>query len=163
MIHPAGSLGVRSAFHTGGDQRHDKLDAVRQSPGPRRLHWHLLQSLLGKDDVTAAMNNLFQLNSQGFELMNSANIVLLPQKEDALRITDYRPISLIHSFVKIFSKLLANRLAPLLNWLVSSCQSAFIKKEKHPRQFLICPYHSTKTSQTKNPGPLFEAGHPQSF
>jgi len=73
-----------------------------------------------KDDVTAAINNLFQLNSQGFELMNSANIVLLPKKEDALRITDYRPISLIHSFAKIFSKLLANRLAPLLNSLVSN-------------------------------------------
>jgi hypothetical protein len=33
-----------------------------------------------KDDVTAAINNLFHLNSQGFELMNSANIVLLPKR-----------------------------------------------------------------------------------
>jgi hypothetical protein len=61
-----------------------------------------------KVDVTAAINKLFEMNSQGFELMNSANIVLLPKKEDALRITDYRPISLIHSFAKLFAKLLAN-------------------------------------------------------
>ena len=53
-----------------------------------------------KDDLLAATNNLFQLHSQGFELMNSANIVLLPKKTDALRITDYRPISLMHSFAK---------------------------------------------------------------
>jgi endonuclease/exonuclease/phosphatase family metal-dependent hydrolase len=64
------------------------------------------------NDLTAALNCLYQLNSQGFELLNSANIVLLPKKAEALRITDYRPISLIHSIAKIFAKLLANRLAP---------------------------------------------------
>lgn len=74
-----------------------------------------------KDDVTAAMNNMFMLNSQGFELLNSANIVLLPKKEDAMRVTDFRPISLIHSIAKLFAKMLANRLAPLMDSLISKC------------------------------------------
>ena len=33
-----------------------------------------------KEDVTAAMNIMFMLNSQGFELLNSANIILLLKK-----------------------------------------------------------------------------------
>jgi hypothetical protein len=65
-----------------------------------------------KDNITTAMKNMFMLNSQGFELLNSANIVLLPKKEDAMRVTDFRPISLIHSIAKLFAKMLANRLAP---------------------------------------------------
>jgi hypothetical protein len=80
----------------------------------------------------ASLKYYFEVNAQGFELMNSANIILLPKKADALRVTDFRPIGLIHGIAKIFSKMLANILAPHLNSLVSSCQSVFNKKEKHP-------------------------------
>jgi hypothetical protein len=45
-----------------------------------------------------------------------------------MKISDYRPISLFHSFVKIISKLLANRVAPELDHLISLNQTAFIKK-----------------------------------
>ena len=83
--------------------------------------------------------------------MNSANIVLLPKKEDALQITDYRPISLIHSFAKIFSKLLANRLAPLLHSLVSNCQSAFIKKRSIHDNFLYVQTAVQKLHKQKTP------------
>jgi hypothetical protein len=61
-------------------------------------------------------------------LLNKANIVLLPKKDGADDISDFRPISLIHMFAKIITKLLALRLAPLMDALISPCQSAFIKK-----------------------------------
>lgn len=61
-------------------------------------------------------------------LINEANIVLLPKKQDAVSLTDYRPISLINSVAKIITKILANRLAPHMNSLVSNAQNAFIKK-----------------------------------
>ena len=61
-------------------------------------------------------------------LINEANIVLLPKIQDAASLSDYRPISLINSVVKIITKILANRLAPHLNSLVSYAQNAFIKK-----------------------------------
>jgi hypothetical protein len=43
-------------------------------------------------------------------------------------VRDFRPISLVHSFVKLVTKLLANRLAGRLQNMVSPNQTAFIKK-----------------------------------
>jgi hypothetical protein len=54
--------------------------------------------------------------------------VLLPKTKDAASLSDYRPISLINGVVKIITKILANRLAPHMNSLVSHGQNAFIKK-----------------------------------
>ena len=42
--------------------------------------------------------------------INGSHITLVPKKDDALRINDYRPISLLNISVKIITKLLANRL-----------------------------------------------------
>lgn len=50
-----------------------------------------------------------------FAKLNTAHLVLLPKKPDAKWIGDFRPISFTHSIGKIFSKLLATRLAPELN------------------------------------------------
>lgn len=55
--------------------------------------------------------------------MNSANIVLIPKKEGADGVMDYRPISLLHSIAKILSKLLALRLRPHMQSLISINQS----------------------------------------
>jgi len=54
-------------------------------------------------------------------------MILLHKKIDAATIGDYRPISLIHSFAKLFTKVLARRLAPHMNGLVMHNQSAFIQ------------------------------------
>jgi hypothetical protein len=43
-------------------------------------------------------------------------------------VDDFSPISLTHSFAKIITKLLANRLEPKLDDLFSCNQTAFIKK-----------------------------------
>jgi hypothetical protein len=64
----------------------------------------------------------FNLRGSQWSLLNSANVVLLPKKEDAAYPADFRPISLMHSVAKILTKLLANRLAPLLPNMVSPCQ-----------------------------------------
>ena len=68
--------------------------------------------------------------------LNSANVILLPKKEGAEGITDYRPISLIHTIAKIIAKVLALRLAPLMNNLVSHAQSAFIKRRSIHDNFM---------------------------
>jgi hypothetical protein len=50
-----------------------------------------------------------------------------PKKDGVDSIKDFRPISLVHSFAKLVTKILANRLASKLNVMVSPNQSAFIK------------------------------------
>ncbi|WVZ91565.1 hypothetical protein U9M48_037717 [Paspalum notatum var. saurae] len=89
-----------------------------------------------KYDVLEAFHQLHNMNGRDFKFLNSANIVLIPKKPDAMMIGDYRPISLIHSIAKIFSKLLANRLVPFLDSLISKSQSAFIRKRCIQDNFL---------------------------
>jgi hypothetical protein len=87
-------------------------------------------------DVLEAFHQLHAMDGAEFKFLNSANIVLIPKKPDAKSVGDYHPISLIHSIAKIFSKLLANQLAPFLNNLVSKSQSAFIRKRCIQDNFL---------------------------
>jgi retron-type reverse transcriptase len=68
-----------------------------------------------------------------------------------LRVSDFRPISLIHSVAKIFSKLLANRLAPHLDGLASKCQSAFIRKRCILDNFLYVQNIVRQFQKTKTP------------
>ena len=67
-----------------------------------------------KEDVLAAWNALLFGDCRAFYRLNNAFIVLLPKRQGAATPSDYRPISMIHSFGKLASKLLASRLAPRL-------------------------------------------------
>ncbi|WVZ70799.1 hypothetical protein U9M48_019436 [Paspalum notatum var. saurae] len=123
-----------------------------KAPGPDGFTGTFFRSCwdIIKEDLAAAFNQLYNLNGQDFRLLNAGNIVLIPKKADALRVGDFRLISLIHSVVTIFSKLLANRLAPHLESLVSKCQSAFIRKRCIQDNFLYVQnimrlFHKSKT------------------
>lgn len=61
-----------------------------------------------KTDLIHVFHQLSQLRGSLFNLLNSANMVLIPKKEKSMCVGDYRPISLNHSIAKIFSKILAN-------------------------------------------------------
>lgn len=89
--------------------------------------------LILKADLMAALTTLHQGNAQKLWLLNTAYLTLIPKKTNAMTAGDYRPISLIHSFAKLTTNLLANRLAPLLNKLVEANQSAcFCQRKIHP-------------------------------
>lgn len=85
-----------------------------KAPGPDGFIDAFFKSCWGiiKADVVAAVLQLANLRGDCAGLINSTNIILLPKKPNASWIGDYRPISLIYSTSRIFSKLLANRLAP---------------------------------------------------
>ena len=73
-----------------------------------------------------AIHQLYNLRASHWNLLNSANVILI-LKKGVITAADYRLISLMHSMAKIMGKLLANRLSPHLNNLVSHSQTAFIK------------------------------------
>jgi hypothetical protein len=89
-----------------------------------------------KDNLLAAFNCFHSLHTHIWKLLNTADMVLLPKKERSETASDYRPVSLMHSILKILCKLLANRLAPELDKLISRNQSAFIKKRSIQDNFL---------------------------
>ncbi|XP_073355220.1 uncharacterized protein [Aegilops tauschii subsp. strangulata] len=79
------------------------------------------------DDLVLAFQQLHCMNQTGLHLLNGAHVVLLAKKDGASSMADYRPISLLHSVAKLFSKVLAMRLAKRIDTLISPTQSAFIK------------------------------------
>jgi len=80
-----------------------------------------------KSDVLNAFNAFWANDFRSLNHLNDALLILLRKKEQAELIRDFRPISLIHSFGKLVTKCLANRLAGVLHHLVQVNQSAFIK------------------------------------
>jgi retron-type reverse transcriptase len=84
--------------------------------------WHII-----KDDVMKAIKLLENAGTQGLHLLNNALMVLLPKSSEAVSPGDFRPISLVHSFGKLFTKILAKRLQPQMSDLVAPCQNAFIR------------------------------------
>jgi hypothetical protein len=96
-----------------------------------------------KQDIMAAIDQFYLINQQGMHYLNQAYVMLIPKKENPLRISDYRAISLTHSFAKLVSKLLATRLSPHLDLLISANQTTFIKKEAY-MTILCMPRRSSR-------------------
>jgi hypothetical protein len=100
-----------------------------KEPGLDGFTWHFYQAdwPIIKRDVIQALAPLWSLDGRSFYLLNQAYMILLHKKSGAKEVKDFRPINLIHSFSKLFAKLLLARLAPFMSELVLPKQSAFIK------------------------------------
>jgi hypothetical protein len=77
--------------------------------------------------------------------------VLDPKTVCPQKISEYRPINLIHSFTKIISKLMPNRLSPELQHIIANNQTTFIKKRNIHDSFMFVQQmvrrlHKKKTS-----------------
>jgi mannosylglycoprotein endo-beta-mannosidase len=59
-------------------------------------------------------------------MTNQVLITLLPKRADAVEVKDFRPISIIHSVVKLVAKVLSSHLVPIMPHIVGPDQSAFI-------------------------------------
>ena len=74
-----------------------------------------------------AVGAVWHRNFTNMSRLNSAYITMIPKVEGADQVKDFRPISLVHSFAKLVTKVLANGLAKKLNEIVSPNQSVVIK------------------------------------
>jgi retron-type reverse transcriptase len=60
--------------------------------------------------------------------INGSHIVLVPKKDNPIRINDFKPISLLNSIVKLLTKLIANRLQGIIINIIHKNQYGFIKE-----------------------------------
>ncbi|XP_042972966.1 uncharacterized protein LOC122304767 [Carya illinoinensis] len=91
-------------------------------------YWHLV----GKSTTDAVMQ---ALQSGTLPLtINHTFITLIPKKKKPEKITEFRPISLCNVVYKLISKVLANRLKPILNQVISSSQSAFVPGRRQGKE-----------------------------
>lgn len=98
-----------------------------KSPGPNGMsvlfykhYWHII-----KADIFATVKSFF-LGGFMLKQLNHTNIALIPKSTSAFMVKHFRPISLCNVIYKIISKILSNRLQPLLSKLISPMQAAFV-------------------------------------
>jgi hypothetical protein len=111
-----------------------------RAPGPDGYMGTLYKSCwqVIKSDFMAALSA-----ARGFEeimasqLSISAYLTLIPKKEELVVAKDFRQISLIHSFAKLITKIMANKVTPFLNSLVATSQSVFIKGRRTHDNFIL--------------------------
>ncbi|XP_030497624.2 uncharacterized protein LOC115713283 [Cannabis sativa] len=89
-------------------------------PGFFQKHWHIVGS-----DVISLVRDFFETSSFP-ESLNDTSLVLIPKRKTPVTMGDLRPIALCNVAYKITAKVLANRMKPLLDQVISPTQSAFI-------------------------------------
>lgn len=98
-----------------------------KAPGPDGFSAHFFQRhwvLCGEEVTTVVLRILRgEDNPAG---VNDTLIVLIPKVANAEELGQYRPISLCNVLYKIASKVVANRLKPILPQIVAEEQSAFV-------------------------------------
>jgi hypothetical protein len=95
---------------------------TEKAPGPDgftrvsyRAYWDII-----KQEIVASFHCFYNLTKGPLPKLNGALLTLLPKNEVSEQPEDYRSISLIHSFAKLVSKVLAIRLSRHIDGLISN-------------------------------------------
>ena len=136
-----------------------------KSPGPDGFPWEFYRACwqVIKADIVEGIRSIFLGRDQSFMGLNRALITLVPKKEGAVEMRDFRPISLVHSFAKLLVKLLALRLAPRMPDLVSCNQSAFIRGRCIQDNFLLVQQSAVTLHRKRVPSLLLKLDIARAF
>ena len=102
-------------------------------------------------NVTKAVQNFF-VEGKRLKEINNTLIVLIPKILNPTSVNNFRPISLCNVVYKVISKNLVTKLRPLLDKIISPCQSAFIPGSWIGENQVIVKdlMHSLKTKKVKD-------------
>ncbi|XP_072999168.1 uncharacterized protein [Typha latifolia] len=94
--------------------------------GPDRLNAKFMQNLWPcfKNDICSTVRKFFT-DSEMDRGLNKTVIALILKKDQAMKIGDFWLISLCNTIYKVISKLVAARIKPYLNYIISKTQNAF--------------------------------------
>lgn len=109
-----------------------------KAPGPDGFSTCFFQSnwhIVGRDMIQEVQE--FFYSSQMPETINETHLRLIPKILSPKKVADYRPLALCNVSYKVISKLLARRLQPLLDNIITETQSAFIPKRALSDNVLI--------------------------
>ncbi|GFY88597.1 hypothetical protein Acr_06g0005370 [Actinidia rufa] len=98
-----------------------------KASGPDRFSIAFLQHFrtMIKEDIMAVFEQVHV--EEDFEKsLNATFIVLIPKKNGALNIGDYRPISLIGNTYKVLARVLVRQMAKVMDRLITENQNAFV-------------------------------------
>lgn len=101
---------------------------LSKSPGPDGYSVEFLRASWDTvgEDVIAAIAEFFR-NGRLLKDLNTTTIVLIPKTNVACRLGEFRPISCCNLVYKVITKVIANRLKPVLQSSISKNQAAFLK------------------------------------
>lgn len=98
-----------------------------KSPGPNGFNMCFFKAcwFIIKNDLMRVVHE-FHSNGRLVKGSNSSFIVLIPKKDGACGLNQFRPISLIGCLYKVIAKVLSRRLKMVMHKLIGEPQSAFI-------------------------------------
>ena len=99
-----------------------------KAPGPDGFNGHFLKSCwhIVKEDIYSLCNEFYE-GKLNLESINSGYITLIPKIGSPESVNDYRPITLLNCFLKLLTKILANRLQKVILKVVHKNQYGFLK------------------------------------
>lgn len=136
-----------------------------KAPGPDGFtpeFYKIFKDLL-LPDLCTVYNQVIANPHTSLHPLNDSHIILIPKKEGANQPKDFRPINLINSVQKIFSKIMAVRLQKIIQYFVLEEQSGFIKGRHINHGFLYAQEIVTFATRQNQQLGLFKADIHKAF
>jgi hypothetical protein len=128
MLSEEENVGLMAPFSLEEIEKVVKECDGNKSPGPDGFNFNFIKDSwdLLKGDLRILFDQ-FHGNERLPKSFLSYFVTLIPKVESPFGLSDFRPISLLGCLYKIVAKVLANRLAKVMNSIIAPNQSAFLK------------------------------------